>query len=585
MTQGSTPENLRGGSSRRDFLKLSSGVTLLPAVLPVFGPLAGSTAVFASAQAAPGSQGGLPPHAGRGLASRRKAFEPLAYSNVDAVSLAKGFEWYAIASAGDVINAQGDRFGDCCDFTAFFEGEEGPDHGYLWVNHEYVITNVLHGRKVGASEKTREMVDAEMKLVGGSLLEIRRDKGNSGGRDPGKGNAKSAGQWKLVANSKKAFRVDANTDMPLVGPAAGIAKGQMVKGTMGNCGGGFTPWRTALSGEENVDIYYGKEPKGFNYGWGRYYDRPEEHYGWVVEVDIDSAQARKLTSLGRFAHEGATFVKAKDGRAVVYMGDDAAGRCVYKFISKGRISGRKEADKDLLLEGDLFVADLKGGKWVLLAPANEKLAADKEGRFKTLEAILVNTREAAKVAGGTPLNRPEDVKVHPLTGVVHFTLTNNAASGDFHGEVVALEEEGGDAGALRFVYDTYIAGGRKQGFSCPDNLVFGPEHSLWVCTDISDSAMGRGAHADFPRNSMLRVEADTKTGATVARHFLQSPRDAEITGPSFTPDFKTLFVAIQHPGESSFEDDKGYTSHWPDGGSAKPRSTLIGVKETSGRFA
>lgn len=584
MTQGSSPTDARTASSRRDFLKLSGGVTLLPALTPVL-TAALTTALTPEAEGtlkAPksthsASSKGLPRAAGQGVSSRRKAFEPLAYSSVDAVTLAKGFEWYAVASTGDVINARGDRFGDCCDFTAFFEGEDGPDHGYLWVNHEYPVSNVLHGRVVDAAEKTREMVDLEMGSVGGSLLELRREGGKNS-------SSKNAGQWKVVANSKKAFRLDANTEIPLVGPAASLAKGQKVRGTMGNCGGGFTPWRTVLSGEENIDIYYGQNPKGFNYGWGRYYDRPEEHYGWVVEVDIETGSARKLTALGRFAHEGATFVKAKDGRAVVYMGDDAAGQCVYKFISKGRISGRKEADKDLLLEGELYVANMKAGKWELLSPENKKLAADKEGRFKTLESILVNTRDAAKVAGGTPLNRPEDVKVHPKTGVVHFALTNNAAAGDFHGEVVALEEEGGDAASLSFRYDTFIAGGRKQGFSCPDNLVFGPGESLWVCTDISGSSMGKGAHADFRRNSVVRVETEPRTGLTAARHFLQAPFDAEITGPSFTPDFKTFFLSIQHPGESSFEDGNGYTSHWPDGGQSKPRSTLIAVKEKGARF-
>ena len=147
-----------------------------------------------------------------------------------------------------------------------------------------------------------------------------------------------------------------------------------------------------------------------------------------------------------------------------------------------------------------------------------------------------------------------------------------------------LEEAGGDAAAAKFTYDTYLAGGPRHGFSCPDNLTFGPGGSLWVCTDISASSMGKGVHAPFPRNSVVRVEDDA-SGASLARHFLQAPIDAEITGPSFSLDGKTLFLSIQHPGESSLEGEKGYTSHWPGGGDTKPRSTIIGIVEAGAKFA
>jgi len=543
-------------NSRRDFLKFTGSVTLLPA-LTTSVAVAGGVAVASSGQA------------GKGAPGRKKAFEPLTYSGEDEISLAKGFFWYTIASMDQVINAKGHTFGDCCDFTASFTGDD-DDHCFLWSNHEYVVPNIVHGRAALGDDKTKSMVEREMSLVGGSLLELRRS-----------GSGKEAGRWKVVADSNKAFRIDANTEIPLVGPAGG----RTAKGTMGNCGGGLTPWRSVLSGEENTDVYYGTEATDENYGWGRYFPRPEEDYGWVVEVEVDTGRARKLTALGRFAHEGATFTKAKDGRAVIYMGDDAAGRCLYKFVSAGKMTGHRELDKDLLLEGNLFAADLKAGKWILLAPSHEKLAADEQGRFKTLADILTQTREAAKVAGATALNRPEDVKVHPTTGVVYFALTNNSAAGDFHGQVVMLEETGGDAASTSFTFDTYLAGGPRQGFSCPDNLTFGPGGSLWVCTDISTSSMGKGVHAPFKRNSVLRVENDARTGATFARHFLQGPIEAEITGPSFSLDGKTLFLAIQHPGELSEGGVKGYTSHWPRGNGAKPLSTLIGVMEHGARFA
>ena len=49
---------------------------------------------------------------------------------------------------------------------------------------------------------------------------------------------------------------------------------------------------------------------------------------------------------------------------------------------------------------------------------------------------------------------------------------------------------------------------------------------------------------------------------------------AELTGPSFTPDGKTLFLAIQHPGEESESPDDPANT-WPDGDVPKPSVVTI----------
>lgn len=545
-------------SPRRDFLKMAATATLLPPLVHTQEARAGRLAEAKAAQ--PGSIRG---------------FAPLPYSAKDELSLAEGFAWTPLVSLGQVISARGDTFGDCCDFTAFFAGQN-PHHGFLWVNHEFVLPHVHAGKRVRSADRTRSVIDSEMKLVGGSFLELRREAPGASGRP---------GPWRLVADSKRAFRIDATTSIPLVGPAGG----RTVRGTMGNCGGGTTPWGTVLSGEENVHVYYGKNFDDENYGWGRFYEAPNEDYGWIVEVDVSTGTGRKLTALGRFAHEGATVTQARDGRVVVYMGDDAAGQCLYKFISRGKASGVPSQDRDLLVEGSLYCADLRAGAWRLLAPENPKLAAaarEQPKLFGSLAAILTNAREAAKVAGGTPLNRPEDVKIHPSRGTVYFSLTNNAAAGDLHGQVVALEEgDGGDAGALNFSYDSLIVGGPGRGFSCPDNLCFGPGESMWVCTDISGGSMGKGAHERFARNSVVRLEHNPDLGLSTARHFLQAPFEAEVTGPSFSADGSTFFLSIQHPGELSFEKSAGFTSHWPRAGTEAPLSTVIAITEAGARFS
>jgi secreted PhoX family phosphatase len=363
----------------------------------------------------------------------------------------------------------------------------------------------------------------------------------------------------------------------------GAAGGRTATGTLANCSGGYTSWGTILTAEENFDVYFKQNKGTFRgyYGWGEYYPRSEEDYGWVVEVNPSTKSARKLTALGRFAHEGATVTKSKDGRVVVYLGDDAKGQCIYKFISAGRMTGDPVKDSDLLVEGDLYVANLSKGEWLHLSPQNPALA--KDDRFKELKAILVNTREAAKVAGGTMLNRPEDIKIDPSNGDVYFALTNNAEAGDVYGSVNILREKDADAASTQFSFETFAAGGTRNGMSCPDNLTFGPKNTLWACTDMSASAMGKGALSSFERNSMLRLETDD-AGSVFARHFVQAPRDAELTGPVFLPDGSGLLLSVQHPGEGSFQQDNaGMTSHWPDGGQNKPISTVVGIIPADGK--
>src|SRR5690606_19049958 len=96
-------------------------------------------------------------------------------------------------------------------------------------------------------------------------------------------------------------------------------------GTLANCAGGKTPNNKILTCEENYDQFVGEvffsesgerswKPGRPDLRWHEFYPRPPEHYGWVVEVDPLTGQGRKLTALGRMAHECATVTVADDGR-------------------------------------------------------------------------------------------------------------------------------------------------------------------------------------------------------------------------------------------------------------------------------
>ena len=102
------------------------------------------------------------------------------------------------------------------------------------------------------------------------------------------------------------------------------------------------------------------------YNWGQHVDRfnidkdPNESYrhGWITEVDPMDPNSRpvKHTAMGRFRHEGAESTTTADGRVVVYSGDDNRFDYVYKFVSAGSVGPDRQANKQLLSDGTLYVA-------------------------------------------------------------------------------------------------------------------------------------------------------------------------------------------------------------------------------------
>ena len=255
--------------------------------------------------------------------------------------------------------------------------------------------------------------------------------------------------------------------------------------------------------------------------------------------------------------------KAKDGRAVVYSGDDANDQCFYKFV----------ADKaDSLEKGTLYVADTEKGKWLALDWASQPKL---KKAFKNQTEVLVFAREAAHLLGATKLDRPEDVEVDPRTGHVIVALTNNAPKNNHFGQLMKIEEKGGDAAALEFKASTLLAGGPENGFACPDNLAFDPNGNLWMTSDISGSSIGKAPYEKFGNNGLFVIPAEGSFAGKVIQ-VASAPVDAEFTGPAFSPDGKTLFLSVQHPGEKSKGPNK-LTSHWPEGGKSAPKASVIAV--------
>jgi secreted PhoX family phosphatase len=301
-------------------------------------------------------------------------------------------------------------------------------------------------------------------------------------------------------------------------------RGNVVFGTLGNCAMGHTPWGSYLTCEEHFDSYfnglekpsadqkrYGIREKGAGLRWHEHDSRfdvatdPNEsnRFGWVVEIDpmAPTKAPVKRTALGRIKHEGAVTTLAGDGRVVVYMGDDERFEYLYKFVSRNRFdSGKPAANANLLDEGTLYVARFGEdgqGQWQALEHGQNGLTAD--NGFIDQADVLIRTRQAADQAGATRMDRPEGIAVHPQSGEVYCSLTNNSQRGvgtapgvdaanprreNRFGHILRWREQGGDAGSQRFAWDIFARCGDPQqadenkrgnlkgdAFACPDRLV------------------------------------------------------------------------------------------------------------------
>ncbi|OUQ85849.1 hypothetical protein B5G50_24685 [Brevibacillus brevis] len=500
-----------------------------------------------------------------GLDTKKHNFNPkfkeIHPTTKDDVVLPDGFKYDVVASYGDKINAAGDTFGFNNDFTCFLPIEGKSDHGLLWVNHEYLgeleyYVNSYDNLNADADDnkRTPEQIKKYLYALGGSIIEIKKENGS----------------WKLISNSEYGRRVSGLTKHVLTGPAASIAK--EVTGTFANCSGGVTMWNTILSCEENYMDVVGdcKLPEA-------------EHYGWVVEVDPFDPKStpKKHTALGRFSHENTAMVLAPSGQLVVYMGDDAKDQYVYKYVSKGKYDPKAgKSNSKLLEEGTLYVANFGKGKWIPLDFAtNEALKkavnADGKPMFASQADVLLNCRDASKAVGATPMDRPEDLEVHPIDGSVFIALTNNDKHGNFYGQIVRLFENDNNHAGLEFTFEIFAAGGPQSGFAAPDNMAFDSAGNLWVVTDISSSSMNSGIYKSFGNNGVFFIPT-TGNSKGEAAQFASAPVGAEMTGPWFTPDEKTLFLAVQHPGENLKSYDKP-TSHWPKGGNAVAMPSVIAI--------
>ena len=365
----------------------------------------------------------------------------------------------------------------------------------------------------------------------------------------------------------------------------------------------------------SLENRYGLNRNGFGYRWhhadARFnmnQNRNEPNrFGWVVEIDPFDPKSKpiKRTALGRIKHENAEFAVGPDNTFAVYSGDDERNDYIYKFVASAKYNPtNRAANKHLLDAGTLYVAKLNAngtGTWMPLTYGQNGLVAP---MFNSQAEVLIKTRQAADVLDATEMDRPEWIAVHPTSREVYVTLTNNNRRGtspsslnspttvaatarppidaanprkdNKYGHIIRWREDGDNPGATTFTWEIFTLAGDSantstdtvanyQGningddFGAPDGLWFDHDNRLWIQTDQQGDATGDWAN--IGANSMLAADPVTRE----VKRFLTSPKNCEVTGVTSTPDGKTFFVGIQHPGEDwvgSFTSK----STWPDSG-------------------
>ncbi|UCV16378.1 PhoX family protein [Quatrionicoccus australiensis] len=610
------------------------------------------------------------------------------------------------------------RAGDHHDGMAFFglnsaglaKDLTNSNRGVLCMNHENINQQFLHTAAdytagIVNTARVADQIDKEVHAHGVSAIEIVRSSNFS-------------------VNKLSGFnrRYTAASPMDIAGPASGDSllvtpystAGTATRGTLNNCANGVTPWGTYLTCEENwagyfkrpasstlgtnaaaaQNRYIGSGSSNGSYGWANpaggdlsatgLYDRwnlnltgadstldyrnAANTFGWVVEIDpfAPATTPRKRTAMGRFGHEGAMPAKAVAGKPIVfYMGDDAIGEYIYKYVSTSNwdaadANGGMTAGDKYLNDGKLYVATFAAdgsGTWTELNISNTQISGYANYTFANQADVLINCRLAADAVGATSMDRPEWAGVHPVTGDVYVTLTKNAdrgKTGNFNsgksraldaanpryyddgegnkgnpnGHIIRMRETTSNPAATTFNWDIYLFGAETgldttsinisgltddNDFSAPDGLWFSQAIPglMWLqtdddaYTDVTNCMMLAalpGAYGDGgavsvanlavpaagPANQTITTYAGKDASNATLRRFLVGPKGCEITGISETPDGKTIFVNIQHPGERTLASDvannatASYQSHWPEGGTARPRSTTVVITKNDG---
>jgi uncharacterized protein len=382
-------------------------------------------------------------------------FTGIAKATSDRVTVPAGYTATVIYATGDSISNSvpdykndgtdgnfAQRSGDHHDGMHFFglsatgtPSSTMNDRALLVLNHENIAGTVqfMHptGQTNASGTAARPEAEAikEIEAHGVSIIEI----------------AKTNGRFAYVKGSTFNRRITASTTMELSGPARGTdfvrtafsPAGTQTRGTINNCGNGYTPWGTYLTAEENWAGYFRRDAAddanrsarelaqlnrngirnlaGNNRWtsvvpavatstefsrWNLNVDTTKpangsgdfrnaaNTFGYIVEIDPynPTSVPVKRTALGRRANEGAWPSLAIVGRPIAfYIGCDSRGEYIYKFVSKklwveadANTTDRLATGASYMDEGTIYAARFNPdgtGTWVKCDLSNPLVAA------------------------------------------------------------------------------------------------------------------------------------------------------------------------------------------------------------------
>ncbi|WP_339916615.1 alkaline phosphatase PhoX [Yeosuana marina] len=291
--------------------------------------------------------------------------------------------------------------------------------------------------------------------------------------------------------------------------------------TGANCSGTVTPWGTVISSEEFA-VTWDYNSDGYN------------DTGWNVEINpVTKSVIGKHWAMGNFQHEN---VSIHSNERTVYQGADSNPGYLYKYVAN-------EAQD--LSSGLLYV--YKGSKngsgdWILI---NNTTQTDQNTTI--LQSAALGATEFAGI---------EDVEIGP-DGMVYFAVKSENQiyrfqdSDPISGTTVPAMET--YVGNMNYTID-YGSGSSSVPWSYGnDNLAFDGDGNLWV---FQDGDLKNGDH-----NYIWVVKSGHTQANPKVEIFAITPTGSEPTGITFTPDYKYLFMSIQHP-------DSGNTANQTDASGA-----------------
>ncbi|WP_318467626.1 PhoX family protein [Photobacterium leiognathi] len=537
-------------------------------------------------------------------------FDSIPGSLTDAVSIPPGYTAQVLVPWGTPLNANGNvwkndgtndstdqlnALGMHHDGMHFFPLNEASTDGLLCINHEYIDQQALHPKWDKDAERAKEVrtdideIRKEINAHGISVVRIQLQDN----------------QWQLIDNDPLNRRYTGATVMDLSGPLAHSEltvtrfspDGSQARGTLNNCGNGYTPWGTYLTCEENWPGYFtntgtrtkeqdriGVSDTRGRYKWETLAGHDEERldefarfnlaptgssslddyrneangHGYIVEIDpyTKNSRAKKRTALGRFRHEGCTFGKLEEGKPVVfYSGHDSRFEYLYKFESKALWDPADASPSNRLLTGDkymdegtLYVARFNEdstGTWLPLTLDSITTSGDTlASHFNSLAEIIINTAGAADLVGATPMDRPEWAAVDPFTGSVYLTLTNNTKRKDStnpanprlnnkFGHIIRWDE---GENPTEFDWDIFVFGSPSNGDE---------ETNRSGLTDLNQFASPDGLA--FDQRGIMWIQTDN--GADEVEEYTNDQMLAVVPSQLLDDDDNQTVIASSNQGE------------------------------------